>query len=162
MNKNNIDIYIRKATADDIDALRGLYLALEEDGVRYQPEHFVIGERTDEFFQNIFDSDTQDILVADIDGVAVGFVHVMILQQKKVSCLKPQTVVYMQDLCVREDMRNNKIGAKLVRAAKDYGKEHKTDFIRTQVFPGNVDGMRFYERNGFCEMMKTIECQSLD
>ena len=162
MNKNNIDIYIRKATADDIDALRGLYLALEEDGVRYQPEHFVIGERTDEFFQNIFDSDTQDILVADIDGLAVGFVHVMILQQKKVSCLKPQTVVYMQDLCVREDMRNNKIGAKLVRAAKDYGKEHKTDFIRTQVFPGNVDGMRFYERNGFCEMMKTIECQSLD
>lgn len=162
MNKNTIEILIRKATADDIDALRGLYLALEEDGVRYQPEHFVIGERTEEFFQNIFDSDTQDILVADIDGLAVGFVHVMILQQKKVSCLKPQTVVYMQDLCVREDMRNNKIGAKLVRAAKDYGKEHKADFIRTQVFPGNVDGMRFYERNGFCEMMKTIECQTLD
>ncbi len=162
MNKNTIEILIRKATADDIEALRGLYLALEEDGVRYQPEHFVIGERTEEFFQNIFDSDTQDILVADIDGLAVGFVHVMILQQKKVSCLKPQTVVYMQDLCVREDMRNNKIGAKLVRAAKDYGKEHKADFIRTQVFPGNVDGMRFYERNGFCEMMKTIECQSLD
>ena len=162
MNKNTIDIYIRKATVDDIESLRGLYLALEEDGVRYQPEHFVIGERTDEFFQNIFDSDTQDILVADIDGLAVGFVHVMILQQKKVSCLKPQTVVYMQDLCVREDMRNNKIGAKLVRAAKDYGKEHKADFIRTQVFPGNVDGMRFYERNGFGEMMKTIECQSLD
>ncbi len=48
------------------------------------------------------------------------------------------------------------------RAAKDYGKEHKVDFIRTQVFPGNVDGMRFYECNGFSEMMKTIKCQSLD
>ena len=156
------DMIIRKATNDDKTELRKLYLALEEDGVRYQPEHFVIGERTDEFFQSIFDADNQDILVADIDGVAVGFVHVMILQQKKVSCLKPQSVVYMQDLCVREDMRNNRIGAKLVRAAKDYGKEHGTDFIRTQVFPGNVDGMRFYERNGFCEMMKTIECQSLD
>ena len=24
------------------------------------------------------------------------------------------------------------------------------------------DGVRFYERNGFCEMMKTIECQTLD
>lgn len=156
------DMIIRKATNDDKTELRKLYLALEEDGVRYQPEHFVIGERTDEFFQSIFGADNQDILVADIDGVAVGFVHVMILQQKKVSCLKPQSVVYMQDLCVREDMRNNRIGAKLVRAAKDYGKEHGVDFIRTQVFPGNVDGMRFYERNGFCEMMKTIECQSLD
>ena len=100
--------------------------------------------------------------MADIDGKAIGFVHVMILQQKKVSCLKPQSVVYLQDLCVREDLRNNGIGAVLIRAAKDYGKEHRVDFIRTQVFPGNVDGMRFYERNGFCEMMKTIECQSLD
>lgn len=153
---------IRKATTGDLPALRGLYLALEEDGVRYQPEHFVIGERTDEFFQAIFDSDNQDILVADIAGEVVGFVHVMILQQKKVACLKPQSVIYMQDLCVREDLRNAGIGTGLVRAAKDYGKENGADFIRTQVFPGNVDGMRFYERNGFCEMMKTIECQSLD
>lgn len=156
------EVLIRKATTDDLKALRELYLALEEDGVRYQPEHFVIGERTDEFFQSVFDGENQDILVADIDGEALGFVHVVILQQKKVSCLKPQSVVYMQDLCVREDMRNNGIGALLVRAAKDYGKEHGVDFIRTQVFPGNVDGMRFYERNGFSEMMKTIECQSLD
>lgn len=156
------EVLIRKATTDDLKALRELYLALEEDGVRYQPEHFVIGERTDEFFQSVFDGENQDILVADIDGEALGFVHVVILQQKKVSCLKPQSVVYMQDLCVRENMRNNGIGALLVRAAKDYGKEHGVDFIRTQVFPGNVDGMRFYERNGFSEMMKTIECQSLD
>ena len=158
----NMNCLIRKATMDDIEELRKLYLALEEDGVRYQPEHFVIGERTGEFFRSIFDSDNQDILVADIDGKAIGFVHVKILQQKKVSCLKPQSVVYLQDLCVREDMRNQGIGAKLIRASKDYGKERGADFIRTQVFPGNVDGMRFYERNGFCEMMKTIECQSLD
>ncbi len=158
----NLDVTIRKATLDDLPALRDLYLALEEDGVRYQPEHFVIGERTDEFFQSIFDSDTQDILVADIGGEAVGFVHVMILQQKTVSCLKPQSVVYMQDLCVREDLRSKGIGSILVKEAKKYGKEKGVDFIRTQVFPGNVDGMRFYERNGFCEMMKTIECQSLD
>lgn len=156
------EILIRKAKKEDLESLRALYLALEEDGVRYQPEHFVIGERTDEFFQEIFESDNQDILVADIDGEAVGFVHAVILAQKKVSCLKPQTVVYLQDLCVREDLRSMGIGTKLIRAAKDYGKEKGVDFIRTQVFPKNVDGMRFYERNGFTEMMKTIECQSLD
>lgn len=31
------------------------------------------------------------------------------------------------------------------------------DFIRTQVFSQNVDGIRFYERNGLREMMKTME-----
>ena len=48
---------IRKAVSGDLPVLRGLYLVLEEDGVRYQPEHFVIGERTDEFFQVIFDKE---------------------------------------------------------------------------------------------------------
>ena len=61
------DLFIRKATVNDIEALRGLYLALEEDGVRYQPEHFVIGERTDEFFKNIFDSDKCDIVITSED-----------------------------------------------------------------------------------------------
>ena len=79
-----MNCFIRKATNNDISALRELYLALEEDGVRYQPEHFVIGERTEEFFHSIFHSDNQDILVEDIKGKAIGFVHVMILQQKKV------------------------------------------------------------------------------
>ena len=160
--KMNTSYRIRKADGNDIEALRELYRLLEEDGVRYQPEHFVIGERTGEFFQGIFDSKTQEILVADVDGVAIGFVHCVILPQKKVSCLKPQTVVYLQDLCVREDLRDQGIGTALIRAAKAYGKEMGADFIRTQVFPGNTAGMRFYERNGFCEMMKTIECQSLD
>lgn len=153
---------IRKATMEDLTALRGLYLELEKDGVRYQPEHFVIGERTDDFFRGIFESSSQDILVADEEGTVTGFVHVMIIPQKKVSCLKEETAVYMQDLCVREDKRNCGTGTVLVNAAKQYGKDHGADFIRTQVFPGNVDGMRFYERNGFSEMMKTIECQSLD
>ena len=52
--------------------------------------------------------------------------------------------------------------ANTIVAAGLFVDTEKLDFIRTQVFPGNVDGMRFYERNGFCEMMKTIECQSLD
>lgn len=153
---------IRKAVLPDAPALRELYLTLEKDGVRYQPEHFVIGTREDGFFQDIIESPTQEILVAEEDGAVVGFVHVMIIPQKKVSCLKPQTAVYMQDLCVMEDRRNGGIGTKLVSAAKEYGKKHGADFIRTQVFPQNTDGLRFYERNGFREMMKTIECQTLD
>lgn len=101
-------------------------------------------------------------MVADDGGAVVGFIHVMIIPQKNIPCLKPQTAVYIQDLCVRADMRGRGIGTKLIRAAKAYGRANGADFIRTQVFPRNVDGLRFYERNGFCEMMKTIECQSLE
>ena len=148
---------IRKATVDDIESLRPLYLELEKDGVRFQPEHFVIGYRDDNFFENIFESDNQDILVADIDGKVVGFAHVVILEQKRVACLKPERVVYLQDLDVSEELRSGGIGAKLIDACKEYGKAKGADFMRTQVFPQNIRGMQFYERQGFSEKMKTIE-----
>ena len=152
---------IRRAGIDDVEQLRLLYQELEEDGVRYQPEHFVVGERSNEFFQSVIESADQDILVAEEDGKILGFSHVMILEQKKVACLKPETLVYIQDLDVLESRRSQGIGTLLMEASKRYGKEHGVDFIRTQVFPQNIDGMRFYEKNGFREMMKTIE-SSLD
>ena len=152
---------IRRAGIDDVEQLRLLYQELEEDGVRYQPEHFVVGERSNEFFQSVFESADQDILVAEEDGKILGFSHVMILEQKKVACLKPETLVYIQDLDVLESRRSQGIGTLLMEASKRYGKEHGVDFIRTQVFPQKIDGMRFYEKNGFREMMKTIE-SSLD
>ena len=152
---------IRRAGIDDVEQLRLLYQELEEEGVLYQPEHFVVGERSNEFFQSVFESADQDILVAEEDGKILGFSHVMILEQKKVACLKPETLVYIQDLDVLESRRSQGIGTLLMEASKRYGKEHGVDFIRTQVFPQNIDGMRFYEKNGFREMMKTIE-SSLD
>ena len=144
------------AAEAETNVKRGLFW-FWNDGVRFQPEHFVIGYRDDSFFKTIFESDNQDILVADIDGEVAGFAHVMILEQKRVPCLKPERVVYLQDLDVSEKLRSGGIGAKLIEACKEYGKARGADFMRTQVFPQNVRGMQFYERQGFSEKMKTIE-----
>ena len=62
-----------------------------------------------------------------------------------------------QDLDVLECERNKGIGTLLNEASKEYEKRKGADFIRTPVFQQNTDGIRFYEKNGFCEMMKTIE-----
>ena len=45
---------IRIANENDVEALRRLYRELEADGVKYQPEHFVIGYRSDAFFSRDF------------------------------------------------------------------------------------------------------------
>ena len=148
---------IRIATKEDIKDLQSLYYELENDAVTFQPEHFVHGERNEVFFSIIFNSENQDILVAEQDNKIVGFAHVVILEQKKVPCLIPERVIYLQDLDVSEELRSQGIGAKLIEACKDYGKKKGADFMRTQVFPQNVRGMKFYERAGFSEKMKTIE-----
>ena len=148
---------IRLAKNEDIGALQQLYYELENDAVKFQPEHFIHGDRDELFFQSIFHSEDQDIIVAEQNGEIVGFAHVMILEQKRVPCLKPERVVYLQDLDVIEEMRSQGIGTKLIESCKDYGKERGADFMRTQVFPQNTRGMKFYERAGFSEKMKTIE-----
>ena len=149
---------VRIVEKRDISALKILYQELEKDAVRFQPEHFVLSVRGDDFFENIFEKENQDILVAEKNGQVIGFIHVIILTQKNVSCLKPQTCVYIQDMDVAESERRRGIGAELIDASKTYGKTHGADFIRTQVFPQNKDGIHFYEHEGFTEMMKTIEC----
>ena len=73
--------------------------------------------------------------------------------------MKPEAAVYIQDMDVPEEMRGRGIGTLLMDASKEYGRAHGADFIRTQVFPQNEAGLRFYERNGFREMMKTVECR---
>ena len=148
---------VRKATLADVSSLKPLYLELEKDAVKFQPEHFVIGNRDEAFFEGIIKSQNQDILLAELEGQVVGFAHVMILEQKRIPCLKAERVIYLQDLDVSEKFRNRGIGAKLIEACKEYGKSHSADFMRTQVFPQNVRGMSFYERQGFSEKMKTIE-----
>ena len=100
---------IRVANMDAIEQLRHLYSELEIDAVKYQPERFVRCYRNDAFFNSIFESDNQDILVAEVNGKVVEFSHVMILKQKNIACLKPQTAVHIQDMDVMECERSREL-----------------------------------------------------
>ena len=153
-------VNIRKAKTEDLARLEELYRELEEDAVLYQPEHFVFspaGTRSEQI-KGFLNSDSQAIFVAEDDGEVIGFSHVVLIKAKKVPCLKPETSLYLQDLVVTAEYRSRGIGTILLNEAKKYGKDNGADFFRTQVFPQNTDGMRFYERNGFSTKMITIEC----
>ena len=151
---------IRKAKIEDAAAIEALYTELEKDAVTYQSEHFVLsplGARSRQL-EEILKSENQVMLVAvDESDVVIGFAHVVFMGVKAFSCLKPQTNIYLQDLVVSGDYRNRGIGTLLLNEAKKYGTEKGADFFRTQVFPMNKAGLRFYERNGFSIKMITIE-----
>ena len=152
---------IRKAKIEDAAAIEALYTELEKDAVMYQCEHFVLspaGARSRQL-EEILKSENQVMLVAEDreTGLVIGFAHVVFMGVKAFSCLKPQTNIYLQDLVVSGDYRNRGIGTLLLNEAKKYGIEKGADFFRTQVFPMNKAGLRFYERNGFSIKMITIE-----
>ena len=152
-------IKIRRAGKEDFETLEDLYRELEEDGVFYQPQHFVLSPKgaRSVYMEGILESDDQALFVAEDDGRVIGFAHVVLIKSKPFSCLKPETAMYLQDLVVTEEYRNRGIGSMFMETVKKYGRESGADFFRTQVFPGNTDGLRFYKRNGFTETMITIE-----
>ncbi|MBP5157893.1 MAG: GNAT family N-acetyltransferase [Treponema sp.] len=153
-------IRIRSAKKEDAPALEKLYAELKKDAVFFQPEHFVLskaGERTRQM-EGLWNSGTQRMFVAENDGELIGFAHVLFCRAKSISCLKAQDNIYLQDLLVTERFRNRGVGTQLLNAARQYGREMGADFFRTQVFPMNKAGLRFYERNGFSQKMITIEC----
>ena len=95
-------ITIRNATMDDAPVLEDLYRELEEDGVFYQPQHFVLSPKgaRSVYLKGILESDTQAMFVAEEEGKVIGFAHLMLLKAKPFSCLKPETAMYLQDLVV--------------------------------------------------------------
>jgi len=150
---------IRRARPDDSDAIGELYTELEKDAVYYQPEHFVMSAKGARDMSALFEGDdTQVMFIAEDEGMVIGFLHAAILKAADIPCLKPQMNVYIRDMVVTETYRSRGIGSLLMDAVKEYGIMNGADFIRTQVFPMNKDGLRFYSKNGFGEKMITIEC----
>ena len=112
---------------------------------------------TQEQFYELLDCERQAMFVAEDDGIVIGFAHAVLMPVKNISCLKTQSNVYIQDMIVTENHRSCGIGSRLMSAVKEYGRQHNSDFVRTQVFPMNEDGLRFYQKNGFSITMLTIE-----
>lgn len=58
----------------------------------------------------------------------------MILKQKNIPCLKPQTAVYIQDMDVLECERSKGIGTLLIDASKEYGKKEGQILLELKFF----------------------------
>lgn len=150
-------VNIRRAVRSDSESLERLYTQLEKDAVYYQPEHFVMSGKGARISDGLFESDTQAVYVAEVGGEVVGFVHILLMESKNIACLKHEKNVYIQDMVVDEKYRSKGTGTLLMGAVKQYGRDHGASFVRTQVFPKNEDGLRFYRRNGFEVTMLTVE-----
>ena len=149
---------IRRAVPEDNEAIDELYSELEKDSVYYQPEHFIMSGKGAHDIRDILDSSDQVMIVAVKDGRTVGFAHAVILTAKDIPCLKKQKNVYIRDLVVSAAERSKGTGTALMEEVKRFGRDNGAEFVRTQVFPMNTDGLRFYHKNGFTEKMITIEC----
>ena len=99
------------------------------------------------------------VAVEDDKVLGYGFCKVKIYQDDPV--VNDHTELYIDDLCVDENHRNQHIGSALYDHAVSYAKEIGCDFLTLNVWCGNDSAQKFYEHAGLTPrniMMETKLC----
>ncbi|GKX32272.1 hypothetical protein SH1V18_47520 [Vallitalea longa] len=149
---------VRKATTDDLSIIKKLYWLLDTDAIYYQPDHFMLSERPDDFILDKINNEKTDFLLGEIDDETIGFILIIEKETPNISCLKKERYAYIFDFVIAEEYRSKGYGALLMQFSKEWGRERNLDSLKLSVFPDNYRGIEFYKKQGLITTMHTMKC----
>ena len=133
-------ITIRRAESRDLDKTLKLLSEVLELHAKIRPDIFISGttKYTREELQAIFDNDQTPVFVAADDrGEVVGYAF----------CVMKRTL-FIDDLCVDENCRGQHVGTLLFDYVKQYARDNGCYDVTLNVWEGNDNARRFYEKMG--------------
>ena len=142
---------IRRAEEKDTDAVLRLLSQVLEIHADIRPDIFISGttKYTKEQLAEIFKNDLTPVWVAADDNDEVeGYVFCMIKEQPASNVLVPFRTFYIDDLCVDEKKRGSHIGEQLFNFAVEEAKKIGCYEVTLNVWEGNDQAKRFYEKMG--------------
>jgi len=150
-----MNIKIRKAIETDVDQIWTLMrdLAVFEkyiDSFAITPD--IVGESG-------FRKSPPDFhcFVAECEGEIIGILVYYFLP----FTAQNRPAIYMKELFVKEEYRNQRIGEQLMEALKNEAKLHDCSQIKWTVAPWNEAGLKFYERIGATENTEWLNYELL-
>lgn len=109
----------------------------QEKGVKY----------TEDELKELFADDNRPVFVYEGEnGEVLG--HMFTIIEQSSAPKVPQKTLFIDDLCVDEAARGQKIGEKLYQFALQYAKEIGCYNLTLNVWSANKSAVRFYERQG--------------
>ena len=133
-----MDYTFRKAVKQDSERINQLFIEMMQtirktDQVNGYPYGYL-----DKFF----DGRDEWISVAVYNGEIVAFLSIEVHHEEK-------EYIYLDDLSVTNNHRNNGIGTKLIKTAESYAKEINISTICFHVEKTNTNAFRLYQRLGY-------------
>lgn len=149
---------IRRADKRDMDKIKDLLnqvLTVHHNG---RPDLFKANCRkyTDSELEELIKDDARPIFVADEDGV-LGYAFCVIKETKNNNILTDIKTLYIDDLCVDENIRGKHVGTALYNYVKEYAKEIGCYNVTLNVWSCNESAQNFYERQGLKPQKTTLE-----
>ncbi len=141
---------IRNAKKEDMQGINELLqqvLMVHHNG---RPDLFKAGAKkyTDDELLKIIEDDSKPIFVAVEDGEVLGYAFCVHTQHINNNILTDIKTLYIDDLCVDENVRGNHIGKKLYDYVVNYAKENNYYNVTLNVWSCNESAMKFYEKCG--------------
>lgn len=141
---------IRRAEKCDMQVILRLLSQVLELHAKIRPDLFIPGttKYTDEELAGIISSDETPVFVADDEGTVAGYAFCVIKQPPFTTTMKPAKTLYIDDLCVDENIRGKHIGTLLFDHVKEKAKELGCQYVTLNVWEGNDSARHFYDKMG--------------
>ena len=154
---------IRFAETRDIPGMIELLMQVGQVHHEIRPDLFRAGaQKYDEAaLARLLADPTRPILIADLDGKVAGYAFCILQETKNDPVLCDRKVLYIDDLCVDEDIRGKGIATALYARVLEYARELGCHSVTLNVWCGNDGAMAFYEKCGLSQQkigMETVLC----
>ena len=149
---------IRLATLDDVVEISKMYEELFTFHAGLQPDYFTKAEEHGDYPKKTIESESADIIVAEVEGNVVGFAHVLENKSLPYDCIVQYKFAVCMDLYVSPFYRKQGVATELLNSIKGWAKKRELDFIEIKVLVGNNNAIRLYERESYSEVYHTMRC----
>lgn len=142
---------IRRAENKDSKRINDLLYQVAKIHADGRPDIFKTATKkySDKQLTEIIENDKTPIFVAaDDNGYVLGYAFCICQQTKDSLLLCDKKTLYIDDICVDENMRGGHIGKKLYEYVTDYAKTNGFDNITLNVWAFNESAYKFYEKCG--------------
>lgn len=153
-----VTIVIRFAQEKDIPAVIDLLQQVGQVHHEIRPDIFRDAcQKYDEAaLAALLQDKTRPIFVAE-DGKVRGYCFCILRNFEGESVMTDRRELYIDDLCVDESCRGQGIAKALYAHVMDYGKSIGCAFVTLNVWNGNDNAMKFYEKAGMTPRSVTME-----
>lgn len=142
---------IRRAKEEDMDGINNLLQQVCLVHHNGRPDLFKYGAKkyTDDQLKDIIHDDRRPIFTAvDEKGTVLGYAFCVFQQHLNDNILTDIKTLYIDDLCVDENIRGQHIGKSLYEAVLAFAKEQGCYNVTLNVWSLNDSAMKFYQACG--------------
>jgi diamine N-acetyltransferase len=147
-----MEISVRKATADDYNALCELFNegdALHRDHLPHLFQKPSGAAREQDYYWGLLAEENVALLVAELGENLVGFVHAIVREPPALPVFVPRRYAIVEGLVVKSGFQNHGIGRILMDKMQEWAIAKGATSIELHVYEFNETAISFYERLGY-------------